>query len=383
MKTFVSALCAACLGLVCAISQVSAEVPPYIPVQGYLTDAQDTPRSGDIELRLRIYDGEDPAANVVFEETRTTSVQAGYFTVYLGDRTPLVPALFAMHRDLYLGVQVADDEELTPRAQLAMVPFAGFAQHCADAETVGGLSTTVLQQRVAGTCPDGQAVQSIAADGTVACAAIPAPGVPAITAGDGLSGGGGPGAVTLSIDTSGTQTRVTGTCTATQAIRSIAEDGTVTCSTVPQGTITGVTVGFGLTGGGTTGSVPLAVNLASFATAPQETFNFGNIGVTGSKQTLVSHAITAPRAGTLIAFGSGQLSSASYPVGIGIGLTMDASSTPDPAAVTHFISGPDTFSLQRSFPVAAGTHTVLLTGGLGGAEVQVGRARLTVVFIPH
>ncbi len=78
-----------------------------------------------------------------------------------------------------------------------------------------------------------------------------------VTAGTGLSGGGTSGSVTLSIDTSETQQRVTGTCAAGSSIRSISSTGTVTCETDNvggSGTVTSVATGAGLTGGPITGS---------------------------------------------------------------------------------------------------------------------------------
>jgi hypothetical protein len=65
----------------------------------------------------------------------------------------------------------------------------------------------------------------------------------------------------VSVDTSSIQARVTGTCNTGQSIRVINADGTVSCQvdTNSGGTITGVTAGAGLTGGGTTGIVNLDV----------------------------------------------------------------------------------------------------------------------------
>jgi len=50
-----------------------------------------------------------------------------------------------------------------------------------------------------------------------------------VTAGMGLAGGGTSGDIAMAVNTSVVQQRVTGTCVAGQSIRSIASDGTVTC----------------------------------------------------------------------------------------------------------------------------------------------------------
>jgi hypothetical protein len=52
-----------------------------------------------------------------------------------------------------------------------------------------------------------------------------------VTAGTGLTGGGTSGGVTLNVDPTVVQSRVSGTCAAGSSIRAIAEGGTVTCET--------------------------------------------------------------------------------------------------------------------------------------------------------
>jgi hypothetical protein len=87
-----------------------------------------------------------------------------------------------------------------------------------------------------------------------------------VTAGTGLSGGGASGAVSLAVNSAVVQSRIGGSCSAGQSIRAIGVDGTVTCEadddTNSGGTITGVTAGTGLSGGGASGGVSLAINPA-------------------------------------------------------------------------------------------------------------------------
>jgi hypothetical protein len=85
--------------------------------------------------------------------------------------------------------------------------------------------------------------------------------------GTGLTGGGSTGDVTLFADTAYLQRRVSGTCAAGSSIRAIGADGSVTCEIDAIGDITSVTAGQGLTGGGTAGDVTLNVNLAGIGSA--------------------------------------------------------------------------------------------------------------------
>jgi hypothetical protein len=128
------------------------------------------------------------------------------------------------------------------------------------------VDTSTVQSRVTGTCAAGSSIASIAGNGTVTCEVDDDAGgdVTGVTAGAGLTGGGTAGAVSLAVDTAAIQARVASSCPAGSSIASITAAGGVTCETddVGSGDITDVTAGAGLTGGGTSGSVSLAVNTA-------------------------------------------------------------------------------------------------------------------------
>jgi len=102
------------------------------------------------------------------------------------------------------------------------------------------VDATSIQTRITGICPAGQSIRAIGAGGTVTCEVDDNT---AYTAGAGLTLAG----TTFAIDAAAVQSRVTGTCPAGQAIRAVAEDGTVTCQPASS-----YSAGAGLTLTGTT-----------------------------------------------------------------------------------------------------------------------------------
>ncbi len=141
---------------------------------------------------------------------------------------------------------------------------AGHAETAAVASALDGFDPATVQTRVSGTCAAGMYITAVNADGTVTCGTdgVGTGDITGVTAGAGLSGGGAAGAVTLSVNTAAIQARVTGTCAAGSFVTAVNANGTVTCGTdgVGTGDITGVTAGAGLTGGGGSGGVTLSVD---------------------------------------------------------------------------------------------------------------------------
>jgi hypothetical protein len=105
----------------------SAGSPPYVPVQGVLTDSSGSPLDGSVDVRFAIHDSASGGSEL-WSETQTVLVENGLFTVYLGQSTPLDLSIFRTYDDLWLGTQVGADPE-GPRIYLGSTPYSGHAAH--------------------------------------------------------------------------------------------------------------------------------------------------------------------------------------------------------------------------------------------------------------
>lgn len=126
--------------------------------------------------------------------------------------------------------------------------------------------------------------------------------ITAVTAGSGLTGGGANGDVSLAVDPTLVQSRVTTACPAGQALRSISQNGTALCEPITGsagGDITSVVAGTGLFGGGQDGDVTLGIDFRGSGSAPtaarsDHSHAVGAATTVGvGPQALVSNGVTA------------------------------------------------------------------------------------------
>jgi hypothetical protein len=94
--------------------------------QGYLTDASGEPLTGDVDITFRLYDAPSGGA-ALWTEAHTgdnaVPVEDGLFNVMLGSLTPISSTVWSSGAS-YLGVQVGDDAEMSPREVVGNVPTA-------------------------------------------------------------------------------------------------------------------------------------------------------------------------------------------------------------------------------------------------------------------
>jgi hypothetical protein len=97
-----------------------------------------------------------------------------------------------------------------------------------DSNRLGHLLPSAFQARVTGSCSSTRAISSITSRGTVGCSTVGGT-ITRVSAGTDLTGGGSSGRVTLGVDENKAQHRVGGTCASGSAISSISRSGSVSC----------------------------------------------------------------------------------------------------------------------------------------------------------
>jgi hypothetical protein len=93
-------------------------VSDYIPIQGRLTDSGGHPLNGTYNITFRLYETSS-GGTALCEDTRSVTVAEGIFSTYMrADSCPIDG------RQLFLGVEVGSDGEMTPRQFIDNVPYA-------------------------------------------------------------------------------------------------------------------------------------------------------------------------------------------------------------------------------------------------------------------
>ena len=105
---------------------ISSDSGGVIPYQGTLVTDEGERVNGQVSMTFRLYNVPSDGSPL-WEESYTGSnavqVQNGLFQVNLGSLVP-IPAAVWNSQPLYLGVQVEDDPEMSPRSVIGSVPYA-------------------------------------------------------------------------------------------------------------------------------------------------------------------------------------------------------------------------------------------------------------------
>lgn len=260
--------------------------------QGRLARGGTYPVSLTCDFTFGLFDAPSGGNRLGSDQTKTgVTVQDGYFQVELNGAGEFGASAFnGQRRYLQVAVRCPGDPGFTVlggRVELKSVPYA---QRVFSATLSGGVAWSTLvglpagfsdgldneavysagyglvltgtqfslitstiinaispsvQLRVKDSCPANASIQLINPDGSVVCATTTI----TYTAGSGLKLTNG----VFTIDDAVTQRQIAGSCGlagSQQAIRQVYQDGKVLCEPIPQGDITTVNAGSGLSGGG-------------------------------------------------------------------------------------------------------------------------------------
>lgn len=270
------ALCLACaaVALWSEPTHAASLVGSEINLRGQLHKSG-LPASGLFDVEFVLY--EDAIAGVPLQQSALTAVQVtdGVFAVPVDFGASAFDGLAKFVELRVRESGTSTYSVLQPRTPIRVVPYAATALNVAGGVVAPG-QACAANHGVIGfnghgavicaelppviptpqSCPSGAAFGGVSAIGEFAC--VPTGTVTSVTAGPGLTGGASSGPATLAVDAAYVQRRVSAGCVAGAAIRSIGEDGTVICE--PIGDVSAVSAGLGLTGGGTTGELELAID---------------------------------------------------------------------------------------------------------------------------
>jgi len=100
-----------------------------INYQGYLTDSSGNPVNDTLNMVFRLYRNEsDTVADAIWTETQNgVTVRDGLFSVLLGSVTDIQTSDIANNDNLWLGIVVGGDAEMSPREKIASSPYAMLA----------------------------------------------------------------------------------------------------------------------------------------------------------------------------------------------------------------------------------------------------------------
>ncbi len=112
-----------------------AQVPHLIRYQGQAVDSKGVPLEGPYMLIFRLYDAETGGTKLWEETQANVPLKNGYFSVLLGQVTPMTSMDWS--KPCWLSVQVNTQPELAPRQQITSVPLAMRAETAEVVKTSG------------------------------------------------------------------------------------------------------------------------------------------------------------------------------------------------------------------------------------------------------
>ena len=144
----------------------SAASTGTIAYQGRLADSSGNPLTSTLNMSFRLYNASTGGAPLWTEQwsgPNGVKVSDGLFNVMLGSLTPIAQSVITGNANLFLGITVGTDDEMTPRVQLGSVPFAVQALTVPD----GSITTAKLAADVSLVPPANSITTTMLANGAV------------------------------------------------------------------------------------------------------------------------------------------------------------------------------------------------------------------------
>ena len=153
-KTTVTVATVLALAVFQTFSAIAANVQNYIPVQGKLTDAAGNPLDGNFSIAFRLYDVPSGGTALCLD-TNSVNVTKGLFNSEIwGNCQDSITG-----QQLYLGIEVAGNGEMTPRQAIYAVPYAWSLRP--NASIVGTVSSDAILH-IENSDPSGRGLRSYA-----------------------------------------------------------------------------------------------------------------------------------------------------------------------------------------------------------------------------
>ncbi len=143
-----------------------------IAYQGRLADSAGNSLTNTLNMSFRLYTavtGGTPLWTEQWAGSNGVQVSDGLFNVMLGSLTPIPQNVITENSNLFLGITVGTDDEMSPRVQLGSVPFATQALTVPD----GSITKAKLAADVSLVPPDGSITTEKIANGAVTAAKAP------------------------------------------------------------------------------------------------------------------------------------------------------------------------------------------------------------------